>query len=71
MIALIFLKNQTRPIINLARAAEKFGKGESVKGFWPSGAQEIRQAGYEFDRMRKRITDPFKSKIRNVIRNKS
>ena len=56
LIALIFLKNQTRPIVNLARAAEKFGKGESIKGFWPSGAQEIRQAGYEFDRMRKRIT---------------
>ena len=56
LIALVFLKNQTRPIINLAKAAEKFGKGESVKGFAPSGAREIRQAGYEFDRMRKRIT---------------
>ena len=53
---MIFLKNQTRPIVNLAKAAEKFGKGESIKGFWPSGAQEIRQAGYEFDKMRKRIT---------------
>ena len=56
LIALMFLKNQTRPIINLARAAEKFGKGESAEGFAPSGAQEIRQAGFEFDRMRKRIT---------------
>jgi len=56
LIAMIFLKNQTRPIVNLAKAAEKFGKGESTKGFAPSGAQEIRQAGYEFDRMRKRIT---------------
>ena len=56
LIATIFLKNQTRPIVNLAKAAEKFGKGESTKGFAPSGAQEIRQAGYEFDRMRKRIT---------------
>jgi len=56
LIALVFLKNQTRPIINLAKAAEKFGKGDSAEGFWPSGAQEIRQAGYEFDRMRKRIT---------------
>jgi len=54
--AIVFLKNQTRPIINLAKAAEKFGKGESVKGFAPSGAKEIRQAGYEFDKMRKRIT---------------
>jgi len=56
MIAIVFLKNQTRPIVNMAKAAEKFGKGESTKGFAPSGAQEIRQAGYEFDRMRKRIT---------------
>ena len=56
LIAIIFLKNQTRPIVNLAKAAEKFGKGERITGFSPSGAREIRQAGYEFDRMRKRIT---------------
>ena len=56
LIAIIFLKNQTRPIVKLANAAEKFGKGEFVKEFRPSGAQEIRQAAYEFDRMRKRIT---------------
>jgi len=56
LIALVFLKNQTRPLVNLAKAAEKFGKGEFVEGFRPSGAREIRQAGYEFDRMRKRIT---------------
>jgi two-component system osmolarity sensor histidine kinase EnvZ len=55
-IALIFLRNQTRPIINLAKASEKFGRGEDVDEFRPSGALEIRQAGYEFDRMRKRIT---------------
>ena len=55
-IAIVFLKNQTRPIVNLAKAAEKFGKGEFVKEFRPSGAKEIRQAAYEFDRMRKRIT---------------
>lgn len=56
MIAIVFLKNQTRPIVNLAKAAEKFGKGEFVKEFRPSGAKEIRQAAYEFDKMRKRIT---------------
>ena len=55
IISLIFLKNQTRPIINLARAAERFGKGEEVDEFKPSGALEIRQAGHEFDKMRKRI----------------
>ncbi len=54
-IAMIFLKNQTRPIINLARAAEKFGKGEDIEEFRPSGSLEIRQAGFEFERMRKRI----------------
>ena len=56
MIAIVFLKNQTRPIVNLAKAAEKFGKGEFIKEFRPSGAREIRQAAYEFDKMRKRIT---------------
>jgi len=55
LISLIFLKNQTRPITNLARVAEKFGKGEEIDEFKPSGAAEIRQAGYEFDKMRKRI----------------
>ena len=55
IISLIFLKNQTRPITNLARAAEKFGRGEETEEFKPSGALEIRQAGYEFDKMRKRI----------------
>ena len=54
-VAIIFLKNQTRPIINLAKASEKFGRGELFENFIPSGALEIRQAGYEFDRMRKRI----------------
>ena len=55
IISLIFLKNQTRPITALAKAAERFGKGEEIEEFKPSGASEIRQAGFEFDRMRKRI----------------
>ena len=55
LISLIFLKNQTRPITALARAAERFGKGEEIEEFKPSGAAEIRQAGLEFDKMRKRI----------------
>ncbi len=54
-IAIIFLKNQTRPIINLAKAAEKFGRGENIDEYRPSGALEIRKAGFEFDKMRKRI----------------
>ena len=55
LISLIFLKNQTRPITNLVKVAAKFGKGEDIEEFKPSGAAEIRQAGYEFDKMRKRI----------------
>ena len=61
-IAIIFLKNQTRPIINLAKAAQKFGKGEFVDEFRPSGALEIRQAAYEFDRMRRRISRHLKQR---------
>jgi len=55
LIALVFLKNQTRPIVNLAKAAERFGKGESIDNLRPSGASEIRKATFEFDRMMKRI----------------
>ncbi len=55
LIAILFLKNQTRPITNLARAAQKFGKGDYINEFRPSGAREIRNAAYEFDRMAKRI----------------
>ncbi len=55
IIAIIFLKNQTKPIINLAKAAARFGRGEDINEYRPSGALEIRQAGFEFDKMRKRI----------------
>jgi len=54
-IAILFLKNQTRPITKLAEASERFGRGEDVEEYRPSGALEIRKAGLEFDRMRKRI----------------
>ena len=55
VISLIFLKNQTKPITALAKVAERFGRGEEIEEFKPSGAAEIRQAGLEFDKMRKRI----------------
>ena len=61
-IAIIFLKNQTKPILNLSRAAEKFGKGNFVSGIRPSGASEIRKAAYEFDRMAKRIDRHLKQR---------
>ena len=54
-IAIIFLKNQTRPITKLAEASERFGRGEDIEEFRASGALEIRKAGLEFDKMRKRI----------------
>ena len=55
LIAILFLKNQTRPLTNLAKAAQRFGKGDYINEFRPSGAREIRNAAYEFDRMAKRI----------------
>ena len=55
IIALIFLKNQTKPLVKLAKAAERFGKGDYVNDFTSSGSQEIRKAAFEFDRMAKRI----------------
>jgi two-component system osmolarity sensor histidine kinase EnvZ len=55
IIALIFLKNQTKPLVKLAKAAERFGKGDYVNDFRASGSQEIRKASFEFDRMAKRI----------------
>tara|TARA_Y100000817_G_scaffold171250_1_gene133776 strand:+ start:3968 stop:5287 length:1320 start_codon:yes stop_codon:yes gene_type:complete len=55
IIALIFLKNQTKPLVKLAKAAERFGKGDYVNDFHASGSQEIRKAAFEFDRMAKRI----------------
>ena len=55
VIALIFLKNQTKPLVKLAKAAERFGKGDYVNDFRASGSLEIRKAALEFDRMAKRI----------------
>jgi len=61
-IAIIFLKNQTKPIVNLSKAAERFGKGDFMSGIRPSGASEIRKAAYEFDRMAKRIDKHLKQR---------
>ena len=54
VIATAFLRNQIRPILRLSRAAEAFGKGRAVD-FRPRGAREVRQAGYAFLEMRRRI----------------
>ena len=54
LIAAIFLRNQMRPIRQLSRAAEAFGRGESV-AYRPAGATEVRSAGAAFLNMRSRI----------------
>lgn len=54
-VAVLFLRNQVRPIRKLAIAAERFGKGRDVAGFKPEGATEVRQAGRSFIEMRDRI----------------
>jgi two-component system osmolarity sensor histidine kinase EnvZ len=53
-VAIIFLRNQIRPILRLARAAEDFGKGRDLD-FSPHGAREVRQAGRAFIEMKRRI----------------
>ncbi|MCC0015299.1 MAG: HAMP domain-containing protein [Rhodobiaceae bacterium] len=55
-VALIFMRNQVKPIQQLADAAEAFGKGRDVpKDFKPSGAREVRRAATAFLLMRERI----------------
>lgn len=56
MIAIPFLRNQIRPILMLAEAAESFGKGRPMpRDFRPRGAEEVRRAGFAFMQMRERI----------------
>ncbi|HSM19948.1 MAG TPA: ATP-binding protein, partial [Hyphomicrobiales bacterium] len=54
-VALLFLRNQIRPIQHLAEAADSFGKGREVADFRPRGAREVRQAAAAFLGMRERI----------------
>ncbi len=54
-IAILFMRNQIRPIRRLAIAAERFGKGRDVHAYKLEGALEVRQAGQAFMDMRKRI----------------
>ena len=56
-VAILFLRNQIRPILRLAEAADAFGKGRNVpEDFRPRGAREVRQAATAFLEMRDRIT---------------
>jgi two-component system osmolarity sensor histidine kinase EnvZ len=54
-VAILFLRNQVRPIERLARASEMFGKGRPVPDFKPYGATEVRRAAQAFITMRERI----------------
>ncbi len=56
-VAILFLRNQIRPILRLADAADAFGKGRTISDdFRPRGAREVRQAAVAFLQMRDRIT---------------
>lgn len=55
IVAILFLRNQIRPIQRLATAAERFGKGQDAKDFRPAGAREVRQAAHAFVEMKRRI----------------
>src|SRR5499427_6183830 len=54
-VAIAFLRNQIRPILRLADAAESFGKGREVPSFRPRGAREVRRAAAAFIEMKTRI----------------
>ncbi|WP_069095453.1 ATP-binding protein [Methyloligella halotolerans] len=55
-VAILFLRNQIRPVVRLSEAAESFGKGRPVPAdFRPRGAREVRQAAIAFLEMRNRI----------------
>ncbi len=55
-VAILFLRNQIKPILRLAEAADRFGKGRPTPpDFRPRGAREVRQAAYAFMEMRDRI----------------
>ncbi len=55
IVAILFLRNQIRPILRLADAAESFGKGREVPSFRPRGALEVRRAAQAFIEMKTRI----------------
>jgi len=55
IVAIIFLRNQIKPILRLADAAESFGKGREVPNFRPRGAREVRRAAAAFIEMKTRI----------------
>ncbi len=55
IVAVLFLRNQIRPIVRLADAAESFGKGREAPNFRPRGALEVRRAAHAFIEMKSRV----------------
>src|SRR5690606_32386630 len=55
LVAILFLRNQIRPILALADAAENFGKGREAANFRPHGAREVRRAAQAFIDMKLRV----------------
>ena len=55
IVAVLFLRNQIKPILRLADAAESFGKGREAPNFRPRGAREVRRAAHAFLEMKARI----------------
>ncbi len=55
-ISIVFMRNQIRPILRLARGVDRFGKGHDLDELiHEEGAKEVRQAAAAFNRMRERI----------------
>lgn len=54
-VAILFLRNQIRPILRLSEAVESFGKGRDVPNFRPRGAREVRRAASAFIEMKARV----------------
>ncbi|MFZ4124482.1 MAG: ATP-binding protein [Rickettsiales bacterium] len=61
-IAVVFLRNQIRPIVQLARVAEQFGLGQDVQAYTPRGASEVRRAGRAFTTMADRVRRAVQSR---------
>ena len=57
LIAIVFLKNQTRPIVNLSKAAERFGKGDYINEFRPSGLLKLEKLRMSLTEWQKELTD--------------
>jgi two-component system, OmpR family, osmolarity sensor histidine kinase EnvZ len=54
-VAILFLRNQIRPILRLTAAVESFGKGRDVPNLRARGAQEVRRAAVAFLEMKARV----------------